>query len=79
MTAWCRILSIIERHDSLERLDGEEMVIAPRQMRRADDHQPAYVAVRRDIADLRGASWTQEALALHLRVAYAETWGRGVR
>ena len=55
------------------------MVVAPREVGRAHDHQPTDVAIRRDIAHLREAARTEETFALHLRMAHAERrWG-GIR
>lgn len=44
----------------------------------ANDHQAADVAVRRDVANFRKTAWAQEALALHLRVTYAQRRRRGI-
>ena len=60
------------------RLHREEMVVAPGEVGRADNHETADVTVRRNVADLREAAWTEEALALHLRVTYAERGWRRV-
>lgn len=49
---------------SLVRLDREQVVVTPREVGRAHDHEPAYIAVRRDVAHLRAATRAQEALAL---------------
>jgi hypothetical protein len=59
-------------------LDGEQVVIAPRQMRRAHDHKPAHITIRRHIAYFRQTPRAQETLAFELGVAYAETWWGGV-
>ena len=58
------------------RFHREQMVVTPRQMWGAHDHQPADIAVRGDVAHLAQASGTQEALALHFRVTHAQA-GRG--
>lgn len=44
----------------------------------ANDHQAADVAVRRDVAHFRKTAWAQEALALHLRVTYAQRRRGGI-
>lgn len=51
--------------------NGEQMVITPRQVWGAHDHQPAHVAVRWYVAHFGGASWTEEPLRLHLGMADA--------
>lgn len=54
-------------------LDREEMVIASRKMRRADDHQSTHVAVRRNIAELGLTAGAEETVALDDRMTDAET------
>ena len=44
-------------------LNGEEVMIATRQVGRAYDHKPAYVAVRGHVAYLRGTTRANEAFA----------------
>src|SRR5882724_1673802 len=48
------------------------MVIAPRKMGRANDHETADVTICRNIAELGHASRTQEAFTFELRMADAE-------
>lgn len=55
------------------------MVITPRQMRRAYDHQPTDIAVRGDVAHLALASWAQKPLALQFRVTHAKARRGSVR
>lgn len=75
----CVINSLVHRHlsnqrtrysHSLVRLDGEQMVVTPREMRRAHDHEPTYIAVRRDVAHFRYAPRAQKAFALELRMTH---------
>ena len=56
---------------SLVRLDREQVVVTPREVGRAHNHEPAYITVRRDVAHLRATARAQETLALELRVAHA--------
>ncbi len=60
------------------RLHREEVVVAPREVGRAHDHQAADVAVGGDVAHFRKTAWAEEAFALHLRVAYAQGGWRRV-
>ena len=60
------------------RSDREQMVIAPCEVRRADDHESAHGTVGRDVTRLGEAPWAEEALGAHFRMADAETgWGEG--
>jgi hypothetical protein len=52
------------------------MVIAPCEVRRADDHESAHGTVGGDVTRLGEAPRAEEALGAHFRVADAET-GRG--
>lgn len=65
-------------HSSI-RLHGEQMVVAPREVRRAHDHQAANVAVSGDITHFCKTAWAEEAFAFHLRVADAQRGWRCVR
>ena len=65
-------------HDRV-RLDGEQVVVAPREMRRRDDHEPTHVAVGRRVAEPRTTARAQKPRGAHLRVAHAQRRGRGVR
>jgi len=59
-------------------LDGEQVMIAPRKMRRRHDHETANVAVGRRVAEPRAASGAEEPRGAHLRVTHAERGGRRV-
>ena len=61
------------------RPDREQVMIAPRQMWRAHDHEPAHIAVRRHVAHLALTPWAQEARAAQLAVAGAQARRRRVR
>lgn len=50
-------------------LDGKQVMITPRKMWRAHDHQAANVTISGHVAHFGHTSWTEKALALHLRVA----------
>ena len=54
-------------------------MIAPREMRRRDDHEPTHVAVGGGIAETRATTGAQKPRRAHLRVAHAQRRGRGVR
>lgn len=59
-------------------LDGEQVMIAPREMGRRHDHQSADVTVGRGIAEARAAARTEKPRGTHLRVTHAERCGRRV-
>ena len=50
------------------------MVITPREMRRADNHEAADVAIGRDITHFGKAAWAEEPLTLQFRVTDTESW-----
>ena len=59
--------------------DGEQMVIASRQMRSADDHKSTYTAVSRYVADFAVTAWAEVAFTLELGMANAERGQRCIR
>ena len=52
-------------------LDGEQMMITPRQMWGTDDHQPAHITIRWYVAYFGRTTGTQKPLRLHLRMTHA--------
>jgi hypothetical protein len=54
------------------RLDWEQVMITPCEVRRRYDHQAADVAVGRRVAEPRAAARTEKSCRTHLRVTYAE-------
>ena len=59
-------------------LDGEQVMIAPCEMRRRDNHESAHVAVGRRVAKTRATARAEKSCGAHLRVAHAERGGRRV-
>ena len=55
------------------------MVIAPREMWRRDDHEPADVTVGRRVTETRAAARAQKPRGAHLRMTHTQRRGRGIR
>lgn len=57
---------------SLIGLDGKQVMITSREMRRTHDHQTTNVTISRHVAHFSHAPRTKKTLALHVRVAYTK-------
>jgi hypothetical protein len=63
---------------SFIRFNREQMVVTPRQMRGAHDHEATDITIRRDIAHFCQTSRTEEPLALYFGMADTETRRGGI-
>jgi len=59
-------------------LYGKQMMVTPCQVRGTDDHQPAHITIRRNIAYFGRTTGAQKPLGLHLRMTHAQGRRRGV-